>query len=66
MQQETRLVHVARDPLRDSGAVNPPVYRASVIVYPSLQAFSTRRGRRYTSFSGVTHEAAKLISCTWR
>jgi cystathionine beta-lyase len=51
MQQETRLVHVARDPLRDSGAVNPPVYRASTIIYPSLQAYSARRERKYTSFS---------------
>src|SRR6266849_2737097 len=51
MQQETRLVHVARDPQRDSGAVNPPVYRASTIVYPSLEAYSTRWERRYTTFS---------------
>lgn len=51
MQPETRLVHVARDPLRDSGAVNPPVYRASTIIYPSLQAYSARAERRYTSFS---------------
>ena len=51
MRPETRLVHVARDPLRDSGAVNPPVYRASTIVYPSLQAYTARLERRYTSFS---------------
>jgi cystathionine beta-lyase len=51
MQRETRLVHVARDPQRDAGAVNPPVYRASTIVYPSLREFSTRAQRRYTSFS---------------
>lgn len=51
MQPETRLVHVSRDSERDSGAVNPPVYRASTIVYPSLQAFSARAERRYTSFS---------------
>jgi cystathionine beta-lyase len=51
MQPDTRLVHVARDPQRDSGAVNPPVYRASTIIYPSLQAFATRAERRYTGFS---------------
>jgi cysteine-S-conjugate beta-lyase len=51
MQPETRLAHVARHPLRDAGAVNPPVYRASTIVYPSLQEFSARAQRRYTSFS---------------
>jgi cystathionine beta-lyase len=51
MQAETRLVHVARDPLRDAGAVNPPVYRASTIVYPTLREFATRAERRYTSYS---------------
>jgi cystathionine beta-lyase len=51
MRPETRLVHVARDPLRDAGAVNPPVYRASTIVYPSLREFSTRVERRYTTYA---------------
>jgi cysteine-S-conjugate beta-lyase len=48
---ETRLVHAARDPVRDRGAVNPPVYRASTIVYPSLREFAARAERRYTSYS---------------
>ena len=43
MRPETRLVHVSRDSERDAGTVNPPVYRASTIVYPSLQAYATRR-----------------------
>jgi cystathionine beta-lyase len=51
MQRETRLVHVARDSVRDRGAVNPPVYRASTIVYPSLREFASRSERRYTSYS---------------
>jgi cystathionine beta-lyase len=51
MQPDTRLVHVARDPVRDAGAVNPPVYRASTIVYPSLREFSTRVARRYTTYA---------------
>ena len=51
MQPETRLVHVARDSARDAGAVNPPVYRASTIVYPSLREFARRAERRYTSYS---------------
>lgn len=51
MRPETRLVHVSRDSVRDAGAVNPPVYRASTIVYPSLRAYSTRAERRYTTYS---------------
>jgi cysteine-S-conjugate beta-lyase len=51
MQRETRLVHVARDSERDGGAVNPPIYRASTIVYPSLREFAKRAERRYTSYS---------------
>ena len=51
MQRETRLVHVARDPVRDGGAVNPPVHRASTIIFPSLREFAARAERRYTSYS---------------
>jgi cystathionine beta-lyase len=51
LRRETRLVHVARDPLRDGGAINPPIYRASTIVYPSLREFARRAERRYTSYS---------------
>jgi cysteine-S-conjugate beta-lyase len=51
MQRETRLVHAARDEQRDRGAVNPPIYRASTIVYPSLREFASRAERRYTSYS---------------
>ena len=51
MRPETRLVHVSRDSERDAGAVNPPVYRASTIVYPSLREYSTRAERRYTTYS---------------
>jgi cystathionine beta-lyase len=51
MRPETRLVHVSRDSERDAGAVNPPVYRASTIVYPSLRAYAARAERRYTTYS---------------
>jgi cystathionine beta-lyase len=55
MQRDTRLVHAGRDPLRDGGAVNPPIYRASTIVFPSLAAFESRMERRYTSYSYGMH-----------
>lgn len=51
VRPETRLVHVARDSVRDGGAVNPPVVRASTIIFPSLRDFASRVERRYTSYS---------------
>jgi cystathionine beta-lyase len=51
MKPETRLVHAARDPGRNFGVVNPPIYRASTIIYPTMADFDGRASRRYTSFS---------------
>ena len=42
MKDETRLVHAGRDPQRDGGIVNPPVSRASTVLYPTLDAFARR------------------------
>jgi cysteine-S-conjugate beta-lyase len=55
MREDTRLVHAGRDPDRNFGIVNPPVYRASTILYPTLAEFDNRHTRRYTSFSYGTH-----------
>lgn len=38
MKPETRLVHCGRHPERQHGIVNPPVYRASTVIFPSVQA----------------------------
>jgi cystathionine beta-lyase len=51
MEPETRLVHAGRDPGQHHGTVNPPVSRASTIVYPTLAEFEGRRARRYTSYT---------------
>jgi cystathionine beta-lyase len=51
MEPETRLVHAGRDPDQHHGTVNPPVSRASTIVYPTLAEFEGRRARRYTSYT---------------
>ena len=50
MKTDTRLVHAGRDPLRNFGVVNPPVYRASTILYPTLAEFESRHSRKYTGF----------------
>ncbi len=55
MRRQTRLVHAGRDPGRDAGAVNPPIYRASTIIYPTLADFEARAARRYTSFAYGLH-----------
>lgn len=52
MSDETTLVHAGREADRTVGVVNPPVYRASTILYPSLEAFKNRMQRRY---SGITY-----------
>jgi cystathionine beta-lyase len=55
MERETRLVHAGRDPEGHQGAVNPPLYRASTILYPTLAAYEGRHERRYTTFAYGIH-----------
>lgn len=35
---ETRLLHAGRDPQSQHGVVNPPVYHASTVIFPTLDA----------------------------
>lgn len=50
MKPETRLVHGGRHPERQHGIVNPPVYRASTVIFPSVQALKAASAQ---PFSGV-------------
>ena len=56
MKDETRLVHAGRAPQRDGGIVNPPVSRASTVLYPTLAAFA-RRGEGDAKYRGVRYGA---------
>ena len=56
MKDETRLVHAGRDPDRDGGVVNPPVSRASTVLYPTLRAFA-RRGDGDARYRAVRYGA---------
>src|SRR5580658_4595285 len=52
-RQDTRVVNAGRDPFSYYGFVNPPVYHASTVLYPSAEDFNARRapysyGRRGT------------------
>ncbi len=65
---ETRLTYLGRDPQNHSGTVNPPVYHASTIVFPSMEAFENRRksgcyvyGRRGTPNSDAFEQAVAEI-----
>jgi cystathionine beta-lyase len=44
-QPATRLVTGGRDPAAHHGFVNPPVYHASTVLYPSAADFVAHRGR---------------------
>jgi cystathionine beta-lyase len=56
MNDETLLVHAARDPFHHAGVVNLPVYRASTILYPTLEAYR-RRFEGNARYDGVTYGA---------
>jgi cysteine-S-conjugate beta-lyase len=42
MKDDTKMVHSGRDPQKNFGIVNPPIYHASTILYPTLDAFKNR------------------------
>jgi cysteine-S-conjugate beta-lyase len=51
MKQESRILHAGRDPERFDGAVNPPVYRVSTVVHPSVAAMEARNRDPYGAMS---------------
>src|SRR4051794_24434030 len=60
----TRLVLGGRDPLAQHGFVNPPVYHASTVLYPTADDFLARRsrylyGRRGTPTSEALESALR-------
>ena len=62
MEKETRLVHAGRDPDGYQGAVSPPVYRASTILYPNMAAYERRNERIYTSYGYGIHGTPTTIA----
>jgi cystathionine beta-lyase len=55
MEPDTRLAHAGRDPEGNFGIVNPPVYRASTILYPTLAEFENRSRRKFDGFAYGLH-----------
>jgi cystathionine beta-lyase len=72
---ETMLVHAGRDPFANHGVVNPPVYHASTIVFPTLADLEaadrtpfdgTRYGRRGTPTTFALEEAVAALEGGYR
>jgi cystathionine beta-lyase len=60
-QPDTRLVTAGRDPSSYHGFVNPPVYHASTVLYPSAEDFLAHRSRyQYGRRGTPTTEALEL------
>ena len=71
----TVLAHVGREPHANHGVVNPPVYHASTIVFPTLAALEeadrtpfqgTRYGRRGTPTTFALEEAVAALEGGYR
>jgi cysteine-S-conjugate beta-lyase len=50
MKDETRLVSEGRDPENNFGIVNPPVYHASTVTFPTYDAWKNRDPRKTISY----------------
>ena len=50
MQQDTALVHTGRDPATQHGIVNPGVFHASTIVFPSIAAMREAQADPYRKY----------------
>ena len=60
MHDQTRVTSLGRDPEQNHGIVNPPVYHASTILFPSLAAYDaprTRDGYYYGRYGTPTTRA---------
>ena len=53
---DTILEHTGRNPAKNFGIVNPPVYHASTVIFPTLKALlETRADRASGAFEGITY-----------
>ena len=75
MKKDTRLTHAGLDPHNNHGVVNPPVYHASTILYPTVEALEqaertpfegTRYGRRGTPTTFALEEAVTALEGGYR
>lgn len=48
-QPETQVVHLGRAPFDNQGFVNPPVYRGSTVLFPTLEKSARANSRIRTA-----------------
>ncbi|MGQ0674943.1 MAG: cystathionine beta-lyase [Rhodospirillales bacterium] len=74
-KDDTILTHAGRDPRANFGIINPPVYHASTIVFPSVEAmeqaqkkrfFTYTYGRHGTPTTSALEEAVARLEGGWR
>jgi len=51
----TEVVHLGRDPAKHMGAVNTPVYRATTMVFPTLDDLEASAAGRYEGIGYGLH-----------
>ena len=61
LQPETRLITAGRDPQSQFGFVNPPVYHASTVLYPTAEDQVAQDGGRMLSDNDEISAAALLL-----
>ncbi|MBE9552339.1 MAG: cystathionine beta-lyase [Proteobacteria bacterium] len=67
MKDDSLLTHAGNDPFENHGVVNPPVYHASTILFPTLEAYrnaktaKVRYGRRGTPTSHALEDAVAAL-----
>lgn len=55
LKPETEVVHLGRDPAKHLGAINTPVYRASTIVFPTLDVLEASAEGRHPGIGYGLH-----------
>lgn len=55
VKPETAIVHLGRDPAKHLGAVNTPVYRASTMIFPTLDDLEASAEGRYAGIGYGLH-----------
>jgi len=53
MKDETKIVTAGRHPDENFGIVNPPVYHASTVLYPTVADFDAVKAKRQTGERGI-------------
>lgn len=54
-KDDTILTHAGRDPRANFGIVNPPVYHASTILFPTVEAMEQAQKRRFFTYTYGRH-----------